>query len=299
MTRNTTIGVAAGLATVCVWAGLIVSTRFGLGQSLDSYDLGFLRFTIPCLLLIPIALRDWRIILGVSPIRLGLMIFGAGAPFFLLAATGLRFAPASEAGALLPGAMPLFVAVLAVLVVGERISGLRTVGFGLIGVGVCAIVGDAVLTGLDDGRWRGHLFFLAASASWAIYTLAFRNSGLGVWQAAAVVSIGSAIAYLPVYLIWLTPALGAAAWPELGLQAVMQGLASGFLSLLFFTTAVTKLGASRGSAFGSLAPILAWAFAVVFLGEALDTVAALGVVATSAGVLLASGVLDRPASHAT
>ena len=195
--------------------------------------------------------------------------------------------------------MPLFVAVLAVLVVGERISGLRTVGFGLIGVGVCAIVGDAVLTGLDDGRWRGHLFFLAASASWAIYTLAFRNSGLGVWQAAAVVSIGSAIAYLPVYLIWLTPALGAAAWPELGLQAVMQGLASGFLSLLFFTTAVTKLGASRGSAFGSLAPILAWAFAVVFLGEALDTVAALGVVATSAGVLLASGVLDRPASHAT
>ena len=293
MSRNTLIGVLAGLATVVMWATWIVSTRFGVGGTLSSYDLGFLRFTVPALLLFPVAIREWRTISRVHPVRLLLMLYGAGAPFFLLAATGMTFAPASEAGALLPGAMPLFVALLAVVVTRERIAPARWIGFALIGAGVLAILGDAMIEGAHDGRWRGHLFFLAASFSWAIYTLAFRGSGLGVWQGAAAVSVGSAIGYLPIYLIWLEPGLGRAAFPELSLQIAAQGLASGFFSLLFFSTAVAKLGSSRGAAFGSLAPILAWIFAVIFLGERLDPTGIAGVLLTSSGVLLASGAFSR------
>jgi len=290
--RDTVIGVAAGLATVVVWASWIVSTRAGVGGSLSSYDLGFLRFTIPALILLPVLIREFGAVRRVHPGRLLLMIFGAGAPFFLLAATGMRFAPAGEAGALLPGAMPLFVALLSVLVTGERISPLRSLGFALIGAGVFSIVGDAVIEGTSDGRWRGHLFFLAASCSWAVYTLAFRGSGLGIWQAAAVVSVGSAVAYLPAYLLFLEPAVTEAPMTDLAFQAVIQGLFSGLLSMLFFATAVGRLGSSRGAAFGSLAPILAWLFAVAFLGERLEPSGVVGVFATSAGVLLASGVLS-------
>jgi drug/metabolite transporter (DMT)-like permease len=293
VSRDTLIGVLAGLATVVMWASWIVSTRFGVGGELSSYDLGFLRFTIPAVLLLPVAIRDFGVIRKVHPLRLMLMLYGAGAPFFLLAATGMTFAPASEAGALLPGAMPLFVALLAVLVMGERIGPVRLIGFALIGAGVLAILGDALIEGAGDGRWRGHLFFLAASFSWAVYTIAFRGSGLGVWQGAAVVSVGSAIGYMPIYLIWLEPGLMQASLPTLSLQFVMQGLASGFFSLLFFSTAIAKLGSSRGAAFGSLAPILAWIFAVTFLGEQLDATGIAGVLATSTGVLLASGAFSR------
>jgi len=55
-------------------------------------------------------------------------IAGLGAPYALAAAGGLHFAPAADQGALNPGCMPLFVALIAAIVLGERFSSARKLG---------------------------------------------------------------------------------------------------------------------------------------------------------------------------
>jgi drug/metabolite transporter (DMT)-like permease len=64
-----------------------------------------------------------------------------GAPYALVAAAGLRFAPASDQAALNPGFMPLFVAVIAATVLGERLSTARKLGLTLLLAGALIIVG--------------------------------------------------------------------------------------------------------------------------------------------------------------
>ena len=49
-------------------------------------------------------------------------MLGGAAPVFL-ANSGLLFAPAAHAGALFPGVMPLMVALLAAMVLGEEFTG--------------------------------------------------------------------------------------------------------------------------------------------------------------------------------
>jgi hypothetical protein len=68
------------------------------------------------LLLLPVVIRR-----GLALDRLGWLglvgiIVGTGAPYALVVAVGLRFAPAYDAGALNPGCMPLFVALIAATV---------------------------------------------------------------------------------------------------------------------------------------------------------------------------------------
>ncbi len=128
-------GYVAALVFVLIWASWVVSTRLGVTTNLSPYDIGFLRFVVPAIVLLPVL---WKHGFGVERGRgllvLG-MIIGAGAPMFLLAATGMRFTPAAHVGALLPGTMPLFVALLSFTVLCERFGGLRLVGFALIVLG--------------------------------------------------------------------------------------------------------------------------------------------------------------------
>src|SRR5580692_6405333 len=111
-------GALYGLAAVSIWSGWIVVARLGLRTSLTPWDIAALRFGVAGLLLLPYVLRN-----GVALERLGwtgltAIIVGGGAPV-LLANAGLMFAPAAHAGALFPGVMPLMVAILAAIILGE------------------------------------------------------------------------------------------------------------------------------------------------------------------------------------
>src|SRR5215467_500371 len=130
-------GAAFGFAAASIWAGWSPITRLGVTTQLDACDVALLRFGIAGLILIPMLL--WR---GLALHRIGwcglaLMIVGGGAPYVLLAAAGLGLAPANDQAALNPGTVPLFVALIGVIVDGEKLTAARGLGLVLIAAGPC------------------------------------------------------------------------------------------------------------------------------------------------------------------
>jgi drug/metabolite transporter (DMT)-like permease len=289
--RNFALGAAAALTAALIWGSWIVVTRFGVTTTLTPHDAAFLRFGIPAVVLLPVLLREGLALKQIGVTRTLLMVSGAGLPFFLVSAAGMQFAPAADAGALLPGTMPLFVALLAAIVDRERFGGVRIAGFGLIVAGVLAIGGYHLLLGAG-GQWRGHLLFLAGACLWAVYTLAFRRAGIGAWHGAALVNAYSIAALIPIYL-WTGARLPQASWGELALQALSQGALSGIVALFAYGLAVRRLGAPRAAVFISLTPAIAAVIAIPALGEWPDAATTLGIIAVSGGVTLAGGAVGQ------
>jgi drug/metabolite transporter (DMT)-like permease len=284
---GTAIGVAAALGAVAIWAGWVVATRHAVGHGLEPAAVGLLRFAIPALVFAPVWWRTGLRPNGVSWPTVAALL--GGAPFFLLAGYAMQFAPAPDVPALLSGAMPLLVALVA-LRRGERFSVARKLGLVLIALGILAIVGFGVLVG--GGTWRGHLLLLAAAAMWAVYTLAFKRSDLTAIEAAALVAAWSTLLLLPLGAPALVRVVAAGHALDVVVQAGVQGVLSGVLAIVLYGVAITRLGATRGAALTALVPPLAALLSVPLLGEWPAPVTALAIVATTLGVAFAAGVLD-------
>ncbi len=281
-------GALWGLSAISIWVGWILYTRVGVTQSMQPVDLIALRYGCAGLLMLPIVFRKGFALRKVGTARWMWMVAGAGVPYVLLSSTGLKFAPAAQAGALIPGTMPLWAALLAMIFLKEEISGVRRLGLALIPVGIVTIMGTGLFN-FESGHWQGHLLFIGAAMSWAIFTVAMRGSGLDGFHAAAIVSVVSAVLYLPVYFLFLPHGLSAAPWSSIIGQTIYQGIFVSILSLVAYARAVSILGASLGASFASLVPALAMLAAIPLLGEVPGHSDLLGILIITSGVLLASG----------
>ncbi len=248
-------GAVFGCAAVSIWASWSVITRLAVTTSLDASDIAALRFGVAGLLLTPVVLRR-----GLARDRLGwlglaVIIAGLGAPYALVAASGLRFAPASDQGALNPGCMPLFVALIAAIVLGETLSVARKSGLSLILAGALIIVGwhaTAWSAGWSGSRTFGDAHFLVAAFLTACGTVVMQQAKLDPLHAAALVATGSLVIYLPIYLALYGTRLLQVPLADLSVQAIFQGVVVTIVSLVLYGRAVAVLGASGGSAFGAL-----------------------------------------------
>jgi drug/metabolite transporter (DMT)-like permease len=284
-------GALFGFAAVLIWAGWSVVTRLAVTTNLDAWDIAALRFGVSGLLLSPIIARR-----GLARDRLGwpglaVIIAGLGAPYVLVAAGGLQFAPAYDQGALNPGCMPLFVALIAAIVLREKLSPMRKVGLSLILAGAAIIV----VWHRWGGAWSisrtfGDALFLLASLLSAGFTVRMRQAKLEPLHAAALVSTGSLVIYLPIYLALYGARLERLTLAEFTVQALFQGVLVTIVSLLLYVRAVAILGASGGAAFGALVPALSALFAIPILGEWPSETGWVAIVLISTGVWLASGV---------
>jgi drug/metabolite transporter (DMT)-like permease len=276
-------GVAAALAAVTLWALWIVGTRHAVSR-LDPAAIALLRYGVPALVFAGVTMRIGLLPRGV-PWRLLALMLGSGAPYFLVVATGMRYAPAADAGPLLPGTMPLIVALISAFWFRERLGGVRILGLVLIAAGIVAI-GGLGLADTASGAWRGHLLFVLGALLWALYTIAFKRSGLDATAAVAVVSLWSTVMVLPWGAPALLQAMSDGLWRDLVLQTLLQGVLSGVVAHVLYGHAIASLGATRGAAFVALMPALTAVFAIPLLGEVPTAAAVVGIVATGLGVLL-------------
>ena len=280
-------GALFGLAAVSIWAGNIVVAGLGLRSSLTPWDITAIRFAVAGLVLLPFLMRRGLALdrlgwLGVAALVLG------GAPTVMLANAGLLFAPASHAGALFPGVMPLMVAVLAPVILKEAFTPQKKAGFVLIATGV---VGIAWGSGGTIGTTQniGHLFFLGAALAFACYTVAMRRARLDGLHAAAISAVGSMLIYLPPYATLAGSGIFDASPGAIALQALVQGLLTAVLSYVAYGLAVGILGASSGAAFAASCPAMTAFMAIPILGEWPSAIEWIAIALISSGVYVVSG----------
>lgn len=292
-------GSAAALVTVIIWSGWIIATCFAGETSIGPIAIGLLRYGPPAILLAPVW---WRC--GLLPRRcpwwiIALMVSGSGAPFLLLAAAAMRVAPTAQVGVLLPGTMPLWTAFIGSLLGVSQFTRSQRFGYLLIALGVVLMLvitatmqSSSILRATTHPIWWGQVLLLLAAASWAVYSHAFKRSGLTPLQGAAIVAAWSFLIHL---LLAACFGSGLEKVPphQVFLQLGVQGILSGLIAIFSYGFAVATLGAARASAFSALAPVLAMIGGAVLLDEHPPTSDLVSIALVTIGVALASGIKRR------
>ncbi len=271
-----------------IWASWILAVRLGIRTSLEPWDIVAIRFAVAGLILLPYLLKK-----GLALDRLGweglaAILLGGGAPMVLVSYGGLLFAPAAHAASLFTALIPLYVSIVAAVVLGEAFTVAKRIGLVLIVTGVLGIVWGAGGT-IGSRQNIGHVLFIGAGLLWACYVVAMRKARLGGLHAAAIAAVGSLVAYVPAYAILFGTRLFNAPWHDLALQAFVHGVLVAVISFLCIGRAVSILGASNGSAFAALAPAITAILAIPILGEWPATRDWIAMLLISGGVYIASG----------
>ena len=178
-----------------IWASWSVVTRLAVTTSLDAWDIAALGFA--GFLLSPVLMRRGFALDRLGWLGLAVLIAGQGAPYVLVAAAGLRFAPARDGGALNPGCMPLFVALIMALALAEKLSAPRKFGLALMLAGALAIIGSNAAN-WGASRIFGDALFLCAAFLSACSTVAMRQAKLDPLHTAALISTASLVIAKPV-----------------------------------------------------------------------------------------------------
>ena len=283
-------GAAYGVLASLIWAGFPAITKLSMASALTAWDVTALRFGTAGLLLLPIFARR-----GLGSLRWSgalLLVCGAGAPYVLLTAGGLAFAPAGHMGVITPSCMLLFSTLGSWILLGDRPAGGRVAGVLTIFAGVVMLGWDG-LANHGAHTWLGDTMFVLGGLAWAAYTIAARAWSVAPFHATVVVAVLSMLLYLPGYAALAGPHLARAPWSEIALQAIFQGVLSAVVALVFYTRAVALLGAARGAVFAALVPSFSLLFAIPILHELPTRLQALGVVLVTAGMVLVLGLYDR------
>ena len=283
------LGALSALSVVLIWASWLVSTRHSVGAGLGPLDLSLLRYGIPALVLAPVWWRTGLFPKGAMG-PLALMVLGSGAPFFQIVAFGMRHTPASAAGVLLPGLMPLAVALIGIVFLGERPDRWRKLGMlAILAGGAVLLFGNLGDQGLS---WISFTILPIGATLWAVYTHAFRRSGLDAFEGAALICVWSTILNLAA-LPFVGTQFPTAPWREIALQSVTQGLLSGLVATLLYGTAVRALGGTQAAAYTAITPVAAAIGGAVLLAEPLGVSTLAAALVTGLGVLLSTGLLSR------
>ncbi|PLS20689.1 DMT family transporter [Neptunicoccus cionae] len=276
--------------TVFVWGSYLVSTRAAMTQQLSPIDMGVLRSVPAAIAVLPFILKR-----GIKPKSanwLDILVIGGGGGtlFTILLASGYQYAPTVDGGLFTPSMLPVFVAALSLIFLGRAYAGIQYAGIALILIGALAVGGFEAILNTASGSWRGHLLFLTGSCCWAAYTVRFNISALDPIDGAVVILGWSSLAFLTAIAFFGTGLFSVPA-PILAIQ-VFQGFMAGFVANFTFLYAIRTLGSAIPAAAAALVPVIAAIGGWVFLDEPISAFKWLGILIVTAGVALASGVIE-------
>ena len=306
--RTFWVGAGCAISVLLIWTSFILIARVSAKGHLSPFDIAFVRFAFSGLIVLPVVIWRGRWLLdqlAPSPrlalARAATLVATAGIGYCSFAYSGFFFAPVSHAAVLLPGSLPLYTAVFAALLLGERFRRARLIGLAAIVAGNLLIGGASLLRAFGgDATWKGDVLFVAASACWAWYSVLCRHWRLGAVPATCTIAIGCLVSYVPLYALaaasGLVPTqLTSAPWSEIAFQAVYQGGLSMLVAGVAFTQVIKTFGPVRTTMITALVPVLATLSALPLLGESLTAAGAVGLVCVTLGLLL--GVRAQAAAN--
>ena len=261
ISRKTLLGLGWAAVAITIWSGSLVMLRLGVTTSLNAYDLTALRFGVAALILTPVVLRRGTGTDRLTPTGLVAMVITFGALYVLLISLALKTAPASVAGALNPGAMAIVSVLLGWMVFSDRISVTRFVGL------VVTAIGIAMFARTGEAFTSGYLILMGTGSMWAVYALIVRYAAVPALNATAIVAVGSAVFYLPVYLVALPKQMLSAPLVDMLMQAGFQGVLVSIVAIFAFNRSAELLGSIAGATLPALIPVVTLCLGVLFLSE--------------------------------
>jgi drug/metabolite transporter (DMT)-like permease len=201
---------------------------------------------------------------------------------------GLKHTTALNAG-IVGASSPVFVAVAASLLLGDRLAPRNWVGIGLSVVAVLVTVAKGspvVLLGFAVNR--GDLLILASQLAWVAYALYSRASGSTlppVWIMAGANVVGGMV-LVPLALLLERPWEDWRAWTAW--LVVIYGAVPITLGHLWFYQVIRTLGAGRTVTFLNLMPFAVLVLSWALLGETIHAYHVVGAALVAAGVYLAT-----------
>lgn len=261
------------------FGAMAIFARLAYASGVDTPTLLFMRFTVATVVLSALLmirrrpLPRGRVLAGLF----GMGVFGyAGQAYTFF--TALTLASAGLV-ALLLYLYPAMVTILAAIVLGERLGGVKIGALGLALVGMALAIGPA-----GQGQPLGIAMAVLSAAIYSVYIVVGSRftSAAGPLPAATVIIAASALVYLAVVAargpVWPATTLG---WAAVGAAALISTV----VSVLTFFGGLERIGPTSTVTISTLEPIVTVALAAVVLDE---TIAGLQV---AGGALIVGAVL--------
>lgn len=279
--------------TPLFWAGNAVVAK-GTVDVIPPMSMSFWRWIIALCILLPFGLpgviRHRRIIRQHWLSILALATFSVGAFNSLLYLAALTTSATNIA--LINATIPIMVALLAWLILGDRTRPIQVLGIALAIGGIVTVVAKgklSTLTGLQ--AHPGDLVMVLAVSSWGLFSVLLRRQAVPL-PALTFLTVQIAFGALVILPFYLTDLLfisggfelSAATVPPMLYVAVFPGI----LAYAFWNHGVHRIGPSRAAIFMYLTPVYAAALAGVFLGERLGQFHLIGGGLILIGLLLAT-----------
>ena len=283
LSSNQSRGLLAALVTVTCWSGFNIVSRFGSKGVFTPFDLAAMRYGVSGALTLPfflylVPVRDW-------PKYLLLALFG-GLGYGLLVYSGFAFAPSAHAGIFVNGGIPFWAVVLSAIISGFKLSRHVVFALALSTCGLLMIGFNSLLSHHNGDEWIGDLLFFSAALCWAIFGLLVRRWQIRPHHGIFGIATFSSLIYLPIYFLLLPKGIDAAAWGDILLQSVYQGIIAALLAAGMFSYAIHKIGACEASMMLALVPAFSAVGGYFILGENLSLITIAGIVIVSIGALL-------------
>lgn len=275
------------------WGGTFIAGRV-LAQALPLMTAAFGRFLVAAILLVWVACKfegglprlnrsQWltAAAMGLTGIFLyNVCFFGA-----------LARIPAGRT-ALFVSLTPIVTALLASLVLRERLGSKRWVGIGVALMGALIVITRGDLAGAmrDIGAsiGLGEMLMLMAVLSWAAYTLISRKATESMSAIAATTY--AALWGLAFLAVGATGELGSVRWSALGWQAwasvLYLGAIGTVVAFIWYGQGIRAVGPSRTAVFTNMVPAFGVLLSAGLLGEPVLTSMLVGGVVSTIGVFL-------------
>jgi drug/metabolite transporter (DMT)-like permease len=270
------------------WSGVFPAVNILL-KSMGLFTSVFLRFWwAAVILLVLLRWREHRLP-RLSPresvLVAGLGLFGITI-YNCMFAYGLSLVEASRAALIVPTS-PALTALIAALLLGERLGAVRAAGIALSILGALWVLSRGSFQALASFEFGiGELVLVACLFIWSGYTLVGRvalSSLSPLALTAYVMALGSLPIAIPAWVEHESLArVSWQGWAALGYLVIFGTV----LPFLWFYEGVKTLGAARAAQFINLVPPLALVESIVILGEPFHPALAVGAALVVAGLYL-------------
>ncbi|WCN08829.1 DMT family transporter [Marinomonas mediterranea] len=278
-------GYLYGMVAVIIWVGFILVSRAGSLSALGAADMITIRFGTAFILLLPFIVKYRARLFTPKMFVLG---GTGGVAYGFSAFSGFEYAPATHAALLLPGLMPIVIAVMAYLLAGERHSHQVKLGILLSSIGIGALLIETLIS--STATLKGDMYFVLACFFWGLMTVLLKRWKVPAFEMMLAIVATTCVMYVPVYLLFLPKALDQVSTSMLVSQAIYQGFLAMAIQMVCFGKAVQMIGATKMGALMALVPVFASILAIPLFGESVTV----GLIIALVSILLGTFVGNLP-----